>query len=182
MNKYHHDTARYDKAFTWKARTIIVAMVGVFGMLGIVLWWSFQPANALSYQDTDLIFLDVYPTDESTGLPILQNGDPLAFTLSFCNGGVTTYTTRWMDRYSGYDQFDDADLEGEALLSYSQPVVVFRSVQEVCGEATDPFTLPYYPRNGVYRYRVETCYEVNPIKTYCEEARTEPFIIEGGVA
>lgn len=173
-------TARYDKAFTWKARIIIVTMLGVGLTLSLLVYWGLQPADGLVYKTEEALFnADTHAIDPETGFPIVEQGQWLHFTFDYCTKGPSTLTLRWMDYYSPYGAWEAADLNGPGTLSFSQPSVISNGPEVGCTTADFPFPLPFYPRDGIYRYRFQTCYDVNPIKTSCETVRTEPFVLRG---
>ena len=69
----HKPTARYDKAFSWKARTAVLLLILTGLLLTLILFWVFEPASRLSFESEPAIFdLTVNPEGE-LGLPVVQN-------------------------------------------------------------------------------------------------------------
>ena len=175
--KEKHVTARYDKAFTWKARTAVLLLILTALLLALTLFWAFEPANKLSYQKEVAKFDRTVNPEGEFGLPVVQADEVLRFQFEFCNDDVHTTTLRWMDYYGPI--FDQESIDNEPVISYAIPGLEFEPSDSYCGPAGEPFKLPYYPRDGMFTFRFETCYRVNPIRLHCETLSTEPFILEG---
>ena len=170
-------TARYDKMFTWKARTAVLLLILTALLLTLIIFWTFEPANKLSYQkDVATFDRSVNPIGDF-GLPIVESDEPLRFEFDFCNEDVHTYTLRWMDFYGPI--YNQKEISEDPIISYAIPGLEFEPSGPYCGVAGEPFKLPYYPRDGMFTFRFETCYQVNPIRDHCEILETEPFLIQG---
>ena len=170
-------TARYDKAFSWKARTAVLLLILTGLLLTLILFWVFEPASRLSFESEPAIFDRTVNPEGELGLPVVQNDGILSFEFNSCSEDILTTTVRWMDFYSPL--FDQESVDGEPVVSFSIPGVEFRPSDSSCGPTNAVFKLPYYPRDGVFKFRSETCYRVNPIRKHCETFSTEPFILEG---
>ena len=155
----------------------VLVIAGIFGVFAILLMT--YPYDNFSYGEVGPIITDEYTSD---GIPVVRLRDELRWNQQYCNKGASpTVSLRWLELYGNSQDAGFVNLEDstdEPLLGVSVPTVEFFAEQNVC-ETAEVFS--YMPRylsaGGYYKFRIETSYKPNPIRTITESTETELFLL-----
>lgn len=167
--------ARAAKRLHFASYTILVGVLLILAFtIGLLVW----PYNNFSYGEPGPL-----KTQErtSTGLPVVRQGQPVKWDQPFCNHGVPTHSDRWADIYGTPTQAGFVDEKfpmGIRVASFEIPSIKFYGYQDTC-ETTEVYAImPNYIAPGaVYRLRIDTSYQPNPIRTITSTISTEPFLL-----
>lgn len=154
---------------------ILVVAVLLISLILLAFTW---PYNDFTYGTPGQLVTNEHT---STGIPVIRQGEQLIWDQPFCNKGVDTYSERWADVYADVSATGLVDLESddqERVASFQVPSIVFYGQEPVCATSKVYSILPNYVSAGAYyRFRIDTHYHANALRTIDVHVQTERFLL-----